>query len=35
VLASGVLITGSTPVFELVREQLYRRSGDAPLEIHA
>src|SRR6266705_5400496 len=33
VLASGVIITGSTPVFDLVREQMYRRSGDAPLEI--
>jgi 2,3,4,5-tetrahydropyridine-2-carboxylate N-succinyltransferase len=35
VLAPGVIITGSTPVFDLVREQIYRRSGDAPLEIPA
>ena len=35
VLASGVIITGSTPVFDLVREQIYRRSGDSPLEIPA
>src|SRR6266852_7479217 len=35
VLASGVIITGSTPVFDLVREKTYRRSGDAPLEIPA
>jgi 2,3,4,5-tetrahydropyridine-2,6-dicarboxylate N-succinyltransferase len=35
VLASGVIITGSTPVFDLVREQVYRRTGDAPLEIPA
>jgi len=35
VLASDVIITGSTPVFDLVREQMYRRSGDAPLEIPA
>ena len=35
VLASGVIITGSTPVFDLVREETYRRSGDAPLEIPA
>jgi 2,3,4,5-tetrahydropyridine-2,6-dicarboxylate N-succinyltransferase len=35
VLASGVIITGSTPVFDLVREQVYRRGGDAPLEIPA
>src|SRR5947209_7691474 len=33
VLASGTIITGSIPVFDLVREQIYRRSGDAPLEI--
>src|SRR5712691_71799 len=33
VLASGVIITGSTPVFDLVRETMYRRSGEAPLEI--
>src|SRR3989454_10029195 len=33
VLASGTIITGSTPVFDLVRERVYRRSGDAPLEI--
>src|SRR5438105_2354094 len=33
VLASGTIITGSTPVFDLVREQVYRRSGDEPLEI--
>ncbi len=35
VLASGVIVTGSTPVFDLVREEVYRRSGDAPLEIPA
>jgi 2,3,4,5-tetrahydropyridine-2-carboxylate N-succinyltransferase len=35
VLASGTVITGSTPVFDLVREETYRRSGDAPLEIPA
>ena len=33
VLASGTIITGSTPVFDLVREEIYRRSEDAPLEI--
>jgi len=33
VLASGTIITGSTPVFDLVREQIYRRSEEAPLEI--
>jgi 2,3,4,5-tetrahydropyridine-2,6-dicarboxylate N-succinyltransferase len=35
VLASGVIITGSTPVFDLVREQMYRRTNDAPIEIPA
>src|SRR6184192_2358143 len=35
VLASGTIITGSTPLFDLVRKEIYRRSGDAPLEIPA
>src|SRR5437764_13560913 len=35
VLASGTIITGSTPVFDLVRGGIYRRSADAPLEIPA
>ena len=35
VLASGTIITGSTPVFDLVREEIYRRGADAPLEIPA
>ena len=35
VLASGTIITGSTPVFDLAREQIYRRNGEAPLEIPA
>jgi 2,3,4,5-tetrahydropyridine-2-carboxylate N-succinyltransferase len=35
VLASGTIITGSTPVFDLVREKVYRRAGEAPLEIPA
>src|SRR5436190_21323789 len=35
VLASGTIITGSTPVFDLVRETVYRRSEGAPLEIPA
>src|ERR1051325_10842273 len=33
VLASGTILTGSTPVYDLVRDQVYRRSGEAPLEI--
>jgi 2,3,4,5-tetrahydropyridine-2-carboxylate N-succinyltransferase len=35
VLGAGVIVTGSTPVFDLVREKMYRRQGDAPLEIPA
>ena len=35
VLASGTIITGSTPVFDLVRERTYRREGESPLEIPA
>jgi 2,3,4,5-tetrahydropyridine-2-carboxylate N-succinyltransferase len=35
VLASGTIITGSTPVFDLVREKIYRRTPEAPLEIPA
>jgi 2,3,4,5-tetrahydropyridine-2-carboxylate N-succinyltransferase len=35
VLASGTIITGSTPVFDLVRERVYRRRADAPVEIPA
>ena len=31
VLAAGVIITGSTPVFDLVREEIYR----SPLQIPA
>ncbi|HET7563724.1 MAG TPA: 2,3,4,5-tetrahydropyridine-2,6-dicarboxylate N-succinyltransferase [Gemmatimonadaceae bacterium] len=34
VLAAGVILTRGTPVFDLVRETVYR-SGDAPLEIPA
>ena len=30
VLASGTIITGSTPVFDLVRGEIYRRSGEDP-----
>jgi 2,3,4,5-tetrahydropyridine-2,6-dicarboxylate N-succinyltransferase len=35
VLATGTIITGSTPVFDLVREETYRRTADTPLEIPA
>jgi len=35
VLASGTIITGSTPLYDLVRETIYRRSADAPLEVPA
>jgi 2,3,4,5-tetrahydropyridine-2-carboxylate N-succinyltransferase len=35
VLAAGTILTGSTPVYDLVREKIYRRTEDAPLEIPA
>jgi 2,3,4,5-tetrahydropyridine-2,6-dicarboxylate N-succinyltransferase len=33
VLAAGVILTGGTPVYDVVRGNALRRSGDAPLEI--
>jgi len=33
VLATGTILTGSTPVYDLVRNQIYQRKPDAPLEI--
>jgi 2,3,4,5-tetrahydropyridine-2-carboxylate N-succinyltransferase len=35
VLASGTILTGSTPVYDLVREKIYQRTPEAPLEIPA
>ena len=35
VLASGTILTGSTPVYGLVRGQIYQRTSDGPLEIPA
>ena len=35
VLASGTILTGSTPVYDLVREQVYQKTDDAPLQIPA
>jgi 2,3,4,5-tetrahydropyridine-2-carboxylate N-succinyltransferase len=35
VLAAGTILTGSTPVHDVVRERVYRRDGEAPLEIPA
>jgi 2,3,4,5-tetrahydropyridine-2,6-dicarboxylate N-succinyltransferase len=35
VLGAGVVLTRGTPVYDLVREQVYRGSVDAPLEIPA
>lgn len=35
VLASGVILTGSTPVYDLVRGQEYRKAPGRPLEIPA
>jgi 2,3,4,5-tetrahydropyridine-2,6-dicarboxylate N-succinyltransferase len=33
VLAAGTILTGSTPVYDLVRDDVYRREGDRPLII--
>lgn len=33
VLAAGVILTRGTPIFDLVRETVYKGSADAPLEI--
>ena len=35
VLASGTILTGSTPVYDLVRGEIYQRAKDGPLEIPA
>ena len=35
VLAPGTMLTGSTSVYDLVRDSVYRRDGDRPLEIPA
>jgi 2,3,4,5-tetrahydropyridine-2-carboxylate N-succinyltransferase len=35
VLATGTILTGSTPVYDLVRNEIYQRKADRPLEIPA
>jgi 2,3,4,5-tetrahydropyridine-2-carboxylate N-succinyltransferase len=35
VLASGTILTGSTPVYDLVRNEIYQRRSEAPLKIPA
>ena len=35
VLAAGTILTGSTPVFDLVRGEIYRRTENSTLEIPA
>jgi len=35
VLAAGTILTGGTPVYDLVRQAVYRRQGEKPLEIPA
>jgi 2,3,4,5-tetrahydropyridine-2,6-dicarboxylate N-succinyltransferase len=35
VLATGTILTGSTPVYDLVRNEIYQRKSGAPLEIPA
>jgi 2,3,4,5-tetrahydropyridine-2,6-dicarboxylate N-succinyltransferase len=33
ILAAGVILTGSTPIFDAVRGEVYRREGEMPLEV--
>src|SRR5213075_3162779 len=33
VIGAGVILTGSTPVYDIVRGQIYRRTAERPLEI--
>lgn len=33
VLAAGVILTGGTAVYDMVRQEIYRRNGDTPLTI--
>ena len=35
ILAAGVILTGGTPVYDVVRGEVYRRQPDRPLEIPA
>lgn len=35
VLAPGVILTGGTPIFDLVHDRVWRREGDRPLEVPA
>jgi 2,3,4,5-tetrahydropyridine-2-carboxylate N-succinyltransferase len=35
VLAAGTILTGGTPVYDIVRDRVYRKSADSPLEIPA
>lgn len=35
VLASGVILTRSTPLFDLVKDEIYKSDGDKPLEVPA
>ncbi len=35
VLGAGTILTGGTPVYDLVRQTIYRREADRPLEIPA
>ena len=33
ILAAGTILTGGTPVYDLVRDDVYRREGGSPLKI--
>jgi 2,3,4,5-tetrahydropyridine-2-carboxylate N-succinyltransferase len=33
VIGAGVILTGSTPVYDLIRDEIYRKTAERPLEI--
>jgi 2,3,4,5-tetrahydropyridine-2-carboxylate N-succinyltransferase len=35
VIGAGVILTGATPVYDLVKDQIYRKTAEKPLEIPA
>ena len=35
VLGAGTILTRSTPLFDIVKEEVYRSSGETPLEVPA
>jgi 2,3,4,5-tetrahydropyridine-2-carboxylate N-succinyltransferase len=35
VIGAGVILTGSTPVYDLIKDEIYRKTPERPLEIPA